>query len=120
MTKSVMPCAVYNFMMCHRIGCPRISTMGLGRTVVSALSLLPYPPARITAFIGPIPPSVTSTTMPSRVDDLQLGERHDQTRAQPPRAQLGRDRRTIVPGEQHHIVGLLIDQALIVDNRNVL
>src|SRR5271163_3868878 len=37
-------------MMCHSIGLPPISTMGLGRTVVSSLSREPRPPARITAF----------------------------------------------------------------------
>jgi dTDP-4-amino-4,6-dideoxygalactose transaminase len=39
-------------MMCHSIGLPPISTIGLGRTVVSSLSLEPNPPARITAFIA--------------------------------------------------------------------
>src|SRR5487761_893731 len=37
-------------MMCHRIGLPPISTIGLGRTGVSSLSREPKPPARITAF----------------------------------------------------------------------
>src|SRR5580692_4588939 len=36
--------------MCHRIGMPPMSTIGLGRTVVSSLSRVPRPPARITAF----------------------------------------------------------------------
>ena len=30
MTKSLMPCAEYIFMMCHRIGLPPISIIGLG------------------------------------------------------------------------------------------
>src|SRR5665213_790028 len=38
-------------MMCHRIGLPPISTIGLGRTAVSSLRREPKPPARITAFI---------------------------------------------------------------------
>ena len=37
-------------MMCHRIGLPPISTIGLGLSVVSSLSREPRPPARITAF----------------------------------------------------------------------
>src|SRR5436305_8168769 len=37
-------------MMCHSIGLPPISTIGLGRTAVSSLSREPKPPARITAF----------------------------------------------------------------------
>src|SRR4051812_34816487 len=37
--------------MCHRIGRPPISTMGLGRTAVSSESRVPIPPASITAFI---------------------------------------------------------------------
>lgn len=38
--------------ICHRIGRPPISTIGLGRIVVSSLRRVPRPPARITAFIG--------------------------------------------------------------------
>src|SRR4051794_22511364 len=40
-------------MMCHRIGLPPISTIGLGRTVVSSLRRVPNPPARMTVFIRP-------------------------------------------------------------------
>src|SRR5215471_749138 len=49
--KSLIPWWEYSFRMCHRIGRPPISTIGLGRTVVSSLSRVPNPPARITAFI---------------------------------------------------------------------
>ena len=38
-------------MMCHRIGRPPISTMGLGRIWDSSDIRVPSPPARITAFI---------------------------------------------------------------------
>ena len=38
-------------MMCQSIGMPPISTIGLGRTVVSSLRREPKPPARMTAFI---------------------------------------------------------------------
>src|SRR5438046_1372504 len=38
-------------MMCQSIGLPPISTIGLGRTVVSSASLLPRPPASITTFM---------------------------------------------------------------------
>ena len=38
-------------MMCQRIGLPPISTIGFGRTVVSSLSRVPMPPARMTVFI---------------------------------------------------------------------
>src|SRR5882672_132677 len=39
-------------MMCHRIGRPPISIMGLGRTCVSSLIRVPIPPARMTAFMN--------------------------------------------------------------------
>src|ERR1019366_8241867 len=55
MMKSLMPCWEYSLRMCHRMGRPPISTMGLGRTEVSSLSRVPRPPARMTAFI--LPPS---------------------------------------------------------------
>src|SRR5271170_2367529 len=38
-------------MMCHRIGRPPISTIGLGLTSVSSTSRVPSPPAKITTFI---------------------------------------------------------------------
>ncbi|MBA7511065.1 hypothetical protein ES705_03055 [subsurface metagenome] len=44
--------------MCQIIGCPPISTIGLGIISVSSLSLVPKPPARITTFIL-IPPVIT-------------------------------------------------------------
>src|SRR6185437_7273090 len=47
---SLTPWWAYSFMMCHRIGRPPISTIGLGRMVVSSLSRVPRPPARITSF----------------------------------------------------------------------
>src|SRR5215217_397803 len=47
-------------MMCHRIGLPPISTMGLGRKTVSSERRVPNPPAKITAFIG----SLLLLTMP--------------------------------------------------------
>src|SRR5258708_6580350 len=37
--------------MCQRIGRPPISTIGLGRTIVSSERRVPTPPARMTAFI---------------------------------------------------------------------
>ena len=37
-------------MMCQRIGFPPTSTIGFGRSTVSSLSLVPIPPARITAL----------------------------------------------------------------------
>jgi len=37
--------------MCHKIGRPPISIIGLGRVVVSSLILVPKPPARMTTFI---------------------------------------------------------------------
>ena len=36
--------------MCHRIGLPPTSIIGLGRTLVSSEIRVPRPPARITAF----------------------------------------------------------------------
>ena len=39
-------------MMCQRIGLPPISTIGFGLTAVSSESLVPSPPARMTAFWG--------------------------------------------------------------------
>src|SRR5438552_4181241 len=38
-------------MMCHRIGFPPISTIGLGRRVVSSASRVPRPPASMITFI---------------------------------------------------------------------
>src|SRR5271155_1817569 len=38
-------------MMCHRMGRPPISTIGLGRNSVSSLRRVPNPPQRITTFI---------------------------------------------------------------------
>ena len=49
--KSLMPCAEYIFMMCHKRGLPPISTMGFGFKSVSSLIRVPRPPANITAFI---------------------------------------------------------------------
>src|SRR5215469_3620541 len=49
--KSLIPWWEYSFRICHRIGRPPISTIGLGRMVVSSLRRVPNPPARITAFI---------------------------------------------------------------------
>jgi cobalamin biosynthesis protein CobD/CbiB len=37
--------------MCHKIGLGPTSTIGFGRTAVSSLNLVPYPPAKITTFI---------------------------------------------------------------------
>ena len=51
-------------MMCQRIGIPPISTIGFGRTLVSSLSRVPIPPARMTVFI--------EASVPWRPD---LGER---------------------------------------------
>src|SRR4051812_16062759 len=39
-------------MMCHRIGRPPISIIGLGRRWLSSEIRVPMPPARITAFIA--------------------------------------------------------------------
>ena len=50
---SSIPTAEYIFMMCQRIGLPPISTIGLGRSVVSSESRVPSPPARITVFTDP-------------------------------------------------------------------
>lgn len=38
-------------MICHKMGFPPISTMGLGLTTVSSLRRVPSPPARITTFV---------------------------------------------------------------------
>src|SRR6266436_5310258 len=44
------------FMMCHRIGLPPISTIGLGRKRVSSDKRVPNPPAKMTAFIRSLLP----------------------------------------------------------------
>src|SRR5208282_4504403 len=49
-TKSMKPLCAYNFIMCHRIGRPPISTMGLGRYSVSSRKRVPSPPHSITTF----------------------------------------------------------------------
>ena len=38
-------------MICHKIGLPPISTMGLGLRWVSSERRVPKPPAKMTAFI---------------------------------------------------------------------
>jgi hypothetical protein len=43
------------FKVCHRIGRPPISTIGFGLVIVSSESLVPRPPAKITAFIEVVP-----------------------------------------------------------------
>src|SRR5262245_38792085 len=52
------------FMMCHRIGLPPISTMGLGRKAVSSDRRVPNPPAKMTAFIGSLLPGYGSHNAP--------------------------------------------------------
>src|SRR5208283_771804 len=42
-------------MMCHRIGRPPISTIGLGRNSVSSRRRVPNPPHRTTTFIVWVP-----------------------------------------------------------------
>src|SRR5947207_2080448 len=56
-------------MMCHRIGLPPISTMGLGLVSVSSESRLPTPPARIATFTLS-PPSDVARACTHRVDSL--------------------------------------------------
>src|ERR1017187_475768 len=46
-------------MMCHRMGRPPTSTMGLGRNSVSSRSRVPKPPHRITTFTTIGPPATT-------------------------------------------------------------
>src|SRR5512144_3415288 len=53
MTKSVIPYALIDFIRCHSTGLLPISTIGLGRRLVSSASRVLRPPARITAFIEP-------------------------------------------------------------------
>src|SRR5271157_5405499 len=49
-TKSGKPLCAYNFIICHRIGRPPISTKGLGRYSVSSRKRVPSPPHNITTF----------------------------------------------------------------------
>jgi hypothetical protein len=39
-------------MMCHKIGLPPISTIGLGRISVSSANLVPRPPARMATIMA--------------------------------------------------------------------
>ena len=50
-TKSFIPCAEYIFIICHKIGFPPISIIGLGFKYVSSEILVPKPPAKIITFI---------------------------------------------------------------------
>src|SRR5207237_7319112 len=50
-TKSENPWCAYIFMMCHRIGRPPTSTMGLGRNSVSSRRRVPTPPHSTTTFM---------------------------------------------------------------------
>src|SRR6266498_5681495 len=70
-------------MMCHRIGLPPISTIGLGRIFVSSARREPSPPARMPTLIWltpkfsmlsrqPQPASGSGDTVPSR-DLLDYG-----------------------------------------------
>ena len=53
---SLKPWCEKSFMMCHRIGRPPISIIGLGRRWLSSEMRVPSPPARMTAFmIAPSP-----------------------------------------------------------------
>src|ERR1022692_1847359 len=50
-------------MMCHRMGRPPISTIGLGRNSVSSRRRVPKPPHRTTTFIsGFLPPACHKPT----------------------------------------------------------
>src|SRR5262249_53216319 len=51
MMNSWKPKWEYIFMMCHRIGLPPFSIIGLGLRWLSSLILVPFPPANITTFI---------------------------------------------------------------------
>jgi hypothetical protein len=48
----VYPRLAKMFMMCHRMGLPPISTIGLGRRTVSSESRDPNPPARMIVFMA--------------------------------------------------------------------
>src|ERR1019366_4888139 len=60
-TKSLMLCVEYIFMMCQRIGLPPISIIGLGFSALSSMMRVPIPPAKITAFISTSLSAVTSS-----------------------------------------------------------
>src|SRR6202035_2767937 len=70
MMKSLIPCCEYILRMCHRIGRPPISTIGLGRETVSSLSRVPSPPANMTAFIPH--PLEFPTLLPRRPGSLSF------------------------------------------------
>jgi hypothetical protein len=71
-------------MMCHIIGFPPISTIGLGLTAVSSESLVPKPPARMTAFMrisflpasGPIKWFMRSVAMLRLLGYIGVAGRH--------------------------------------------
>src|SRR4051794_11018243 len=58
-------------MMCHSIGRPPISTIGLGRTVVSSESRVPSPPAKMTTFTNPPKVSASAGERPLPISTTQ-------------------------------------------------
>src|SRR4051794_22873763 len=58
-------------MMCQRIGQPPISTIGLGRTLVSSARRVPSPPAKMTSFIAWLPVQGTQRVSPQPQDSFE-------------------------------------------------
>src|SRR4029079_11586325 len=119
------------FMMCRSMGCPPISTIGFGRTIVSSLRRLPRPPARIITFMTPTAACSGPALSPvhlrlapcarrSNRKYAKLRHGHHQLGLQTPRPKLRRDGLAIMPGEQHHVIRLLANEALVVDHWNML
>src|SRR6187401_2941725 len=72
-------------MMCQRIGCPPISTIGLGLTIVSSDRRDPTPPARIATFMeGQLPEEDRGRDVgPGRIERLAPAERKLQRKGFP-------------------------------------
>src|SRR6476620_12770569 len=79
-------------MMCQRIGLPPISTIGLGRVVVSSASRVPFPPARMTTFISVHPRFRHGSDEPPALSPVTYLLIHDLARK--------------IPGQNEHVVRL--------------
>src|SRR5919109_1080024 len=84
-------------MMCHKIGRPPISTIGLGRTSVSSARRVPSPPARMPTFI------TTSETGPASEEGANVTPSAITVARPPQRARLGKTRisRSVVRGPRN-------------------
>ena len=100
-TKSLMPWWEYFLRICQGMGLPPISIIGLGRVEVSSEMRVPWPPARITAFMDflfyfemavPLQLPTCGATCPL-AENLLVNSHYEPVKSEP----LGDHRTTCVP-----------------------